>query len=563
MNRPPLHFTLAALCYLVRDLVRTIDWEKLDARRRAGLYDELDDALIALMVQGGQARGAGVVGFVQALAARFEMRLHGDDRREAAWINVPAVFVPEKAARLPRKPWQMEGFERVFWISLAAAIPYDDALRLAWEMHGFIASFVRMREAVPRQPERPADASPGLTIAYEEAMTIWEEKKAEVEAVLLGEIAMFEGMSLETNASTTTFAAPLPEKMHSVRMLWTVMTFTAPFAHGADVKSGNTILFRRYSISDPSRGRTFMVPFFSGSALRGDAIRDEGARILCSAVGLRHDGKDCAPHRAHSLFGGGTIDSGAGSVTSNPQQMEEWRNICPLVDLVGGTIRDDSGKIATQMEGMLVPRSGIMVCQENAWLLHEILKPARNGTPMSLDEFRASLKPAHALTEFMQGTTMAHREIEDAPERAQMIRAWEVVREGEQMAIGVALKRPIQHIRPVTASFLAACLENLRDRSRLGAQANAAMGHIAFDPFATLDGETLPSSSLFWEWVKEDKNRQALRSFLLAGSEPREVKEPGEHPLGPEPGSEAAKKKGGRGKKAPFPDSSTKQTEIF
>jgi hypothetical protein len=547
MNRQKTAMIL--LCYLVRDAFRSVDWEKLGGDRRANIYSELGDALLHLMVQGGQGGAVGLVGFMHALAARFEMTLHGDDRKGPLWINLPSEFVPDGVRPLPRKPWQFATFERVPWYQLAASIDYDDALSVVYSgARAMIPSFVASRVVVPREPEAPGvGASEGVLIAHEHNVQMWRDAKSEAEEIALGEVAMFMALDVDAEVEQVHWTAQMPAKMSSARMFYTIVTLKSGFAHGADMKSGNAVLFRRKTSADPSTGRVSMVPFFSAGALRGDAIRDEGAHMLCGLAGLRYDGKDAAPHRSHALFGGGTIDQGAGSVVARPLQIEQWRSICPLVDLVGGVIRDDSGKEGTQVEGMLVPRDAIVVCQENAWLLYDILAPKRDGEPMSLDEFRASLRPSRAMTEFRQATTMAHREFEDAPKRAQMIRSTEVIREGEQMVLGLTLKMPMQHVRPVTASFLTALIENLAERGLLGAQANAGFGHIAFDPMRGLDGSGLPPSSVFYDWIAQPENKAALRSFLLAGGDA--TPDDG-HPLGPEPGSEAAKPKKGRAKKA-------------
>ena len=464
----------ALAAYLLRGLWRRVDWTKIPSSRRRGIAEELAGALVPLAVS-----ERSTLGFVRALCTRFEINPSGGGyvdgagaERSAgpAYALLPRALAPEGLPEMEHRAAHA-GEVAVRWDHVCKAIDFE-SLRIALhENPAFFATFVHAE---------PVD----------------------------GEEELFASGGDATERRPWT--ATLPGRLITPRALRTVWTLASPMAHGHDEKHGNVVLFRRQRQVSPVTGEQSLVPFVAGNAVRGmwrDLAMDRMLRLL----GL--SAAELPPARAHALLAGGTIEAGADSSKPDPATRRRAREMCPAFDLLAGTIDNQI------MRGLLRVHDATLVCRENAWMLHSLLAPKRDGEPLAFEDFAAALPAADDLVQLRLATRHAHRDLEGA-DGSQMIFNTEVILPGAQMLHRVQIIGSDGRAAPELAgSCLADLLGEFRDSAFVGAGNARGLGSIGFDPYAPGDGEPdLPPPDLYRAWIAEHADE--VRSWLCAGAQP-------------------------------------------
>ncbi len=299
------------------------------------------------------------------------------------------------------------------------------------------------------------------------------------------------------------FVPTRPGTMIAPRSFRTVWTLTGPMSHGADEKAGNVNLFRRHRSIDALTGEHCYVPFISGNAIRG-MWRDMLMARWLDLIGLQP--KDLPSSKVHALVAGGNVEAGADGAGVNLGVRRRAREMCPPWDLVAGCIEQQI------MQGHARVHDAVLVCRENAWLVHEAVAP---GTDVRA--FAASLPEASELTQLRLGTRHAHKEFEGA-EGSQMIFNTELLLGGSQMMHSLQVYG-INGVSETTASCLADLLASFRDYATTGAGNARGFGQLAFDPYQAGEGTpALPDPKVYLDLCAE--KREAMREWALSGPAP-------------------------------------------
>jgi hypothetical protein len=307
----------------------------------------------------------------------------------------------------------------------------------------------------------------------------------------------------ESMASENLLRLDLPKNLLAPRAYRTMWTLTSPMAHGADQKNGNVSLFRRQRVIDPTTQEEYLVPFVSGNAVRG-LWRDQMMHSMLALVGLT--AHDIAARTAHTLLAGGTIEQGSDTAIVDIGVRRQARHLLPAWNLLGGVMRQQI------MRGILRVSDTILLCRENAWLIHSMLKPTdADGQPLSLSTLRASLKPADDLTQLRLLTRHAHRDFANA-DGMQMITNTEVILQGATMIHSFHLLSELG-ISSLALSCMAHTISEFSDHPYVGAGAARSVGQVALDKYATADGAPLPSPDEYLTFVATHKDE--IRAFLL------------------------------------------------
>jgi len=470
MTTPPaIHAATALMAYLLRALWRRVDWEGIPRRRRRNISEELRDALVPMVTS---ARST--LEFTRMLCQRFSINETGgtfenDEGKEITarpvYVLIPRLLVPAGVLEIEH-PEADETTAAVSWTAVCKAIDFD-ALRLA------------------------VTESPALFATFATAPPVD------------GEEALFTPWA-DASASAETWTAEVPGDLLTPRAYTAVWTLVAPMAHGHDEKSGNVTMFRRQRVVSPVTGEIAIVPLVSGNAVRG-CWRDIIMGRMLQLVGLT--AQDLPAPRAHALLSGGTIEAGADGDAVDVAVRRRARAVCPAWDLFAGVV---DGQI---MRGLLRVHDVILLCRENAWMVHALLQPkTRDGAAMTLPEFTASLKPADTLTQLRLLTHHAHRDIEDC-KGVQMLVNTEVLIPGVQLVHRFQLIG-LDGVSEVAGACMADLLVEFQQDGFVGA-ANArglgAVGFVAYVPGGS--APPLPPPTVYQAWVAE--HRDELRAWLL------------------------------------------------
>src|SRR5690606_23181047 len=415
------------------------------------------------------------LGWCRALCTRFGINPNGGSFLDATgteratnpvYVLVPRRWVPEGTPEVDGRSTRDRA--ALLWTTVCRLIPFD-ALRIALhENPSLVATFV----------------TTGETEGEDEIFAVCDDA-----------------------ATGKPWTPTLPERLVTPRMYSTVWTCTSPMHHGADEKMGNVSLFRRHRMVSPLTGEQYLVPFISGNAVRGQ-WRDMIMYRLFRLVGVSDT--EIPPQRVHALLAGGSIDKGADTGSVDTAVRRAARENCPPWDLLGGCIDHQI------MRGLLRVHDALLVCRENAWLLHERLRPHVDGTPLSMEEWARALKPADDLVQIRLHTRQKHAELEGS-DGVQMLVNVEHVMAGTQWAHSFQLLE-LTTVSDLAKSCLADLLAQFRDDATMGAKTSAGHGQIAFDPYLPGDGAApLASPDLYLQWVAE--NRDAIRAWLLGGSQ--------------------------------------------
>lgn len=470
-SRAQLAQTEPLLSYLVRALVRRIDRAAMSAARVRDLQREVMDALYPIAISTRT-----VTQFASSFADRFCVTLPGgaydgtDGREHTAapvYLLVPRVYTTGL---------------RLVEMEHARARPEVACYR--WDVACKAIDFEALRMLIHE--------SPAAIVTF--AFAGDDESDATLFAPIAGA------------PEAAPFTAPLPAQVLTPRAFRTVWTLTSGLAHGGDQSRGNVVLFRRERRIDPTTGQEHLVPLFSGNAKRG-ILRDIGGGLLCQAGAVSP--RELPPRVAHALFAGGTIEAGADGADVDLALRRRLRDLLPFWDVFGGVWSQQV------MSGLLRSHDPVIVCRENAWLVHARLAPTLpDGSPMPLDAFRASLRPADDLMQLRFATRMADRDLADA-EGVQMIWNTEVLLPGTQIADSFQLAG-LAGVGALSQSFVAYLLEEFRARAQIGAGNARGHGQFACDPYESGPGEApLPSSAIYLAWIAE--HREEVRALLLAG----------------------------------------------
>jgi hypothetical protein len=278
---------------------------------------------------------------------------------------------------------------------------------------------------------------------------------------------------------------------------WMALVHTIePLHHGSEQKGGNTAMFRTEPVCDPLAGCIHRnVPLIAGGSWRGQA------RDLWMAEELRLRGLtkvDLPNWRLHELFSGGTLEKGADAAGVDLGLREKLRRLSPMWDLFGGV----SGQQI--MEGRLHIGDMIVVCRENAWRCHDLVKPTdKSGKPIPLDDWASKLMRADQLLSGSRyGTRKAHKEIADS-EGVQMIFRDQTLVVGTPMIHTLGLYC-IDAVTELHRAALAHGLKVFRDRqAKVGAKGSRGMGGITFGDYQPVHGQVdLGDDTAYLEHLK-------------------------------------------------------------
>lgn len=438
--------TRRLLGYLLRSFAGEIDVSRVGKDRHANLATELGGALRGLAKTEHNA-----LAYFHALCERFCV----DPQQSRTRLEAPmAVWFPADGT-----------FAR--WDRVVAALDYDLVRQAVDENPDLYATF-----ATARRPDDPQD---------DEA--IWASLDA----------------SGYQPAPPSPFA--LPDSVIRRPHLFAVLTVEAPLQHGSDSKNGNLTALRRETALDPLTGRRSELPFYGGNALRGQ-LRD--LAFVRYLELLRLTTTEIPPHLAHSMLAGGTIEAGADTAGVLLDVRQAARALCPPWDLLGGNLLSQS------MEGSVCVNDAVLVCRENAWLVHPYVAHAGE----SVEALAARLPPAESLVVVRQETRQAHRDIPGS-KGLQMITQIETLMRGARLVSTISLRR-LRQGSEVTRACLADLLESFCAVGQLGARGAVGRGQFSTSGFAPTDGqEPLPPSDLYVEWAKA--NGDAARAWCLRG----------------------------------------------
>jgi hypothetical protein len=454
--------------------------EKITSHRFNSRFSELEHALIPLAVSERSP-----LAFYRALCNRFCVEATGGEDDYG-----------------PVEVWMPVG--RMRWDKVVSALDYKHLCLVVHENPSFLATF--------------AQSSTRDTEAEE----------------LLAEYESFDAFPEPAKAGWN--KGKLPAQLIPTKNMRTVFTLRSPLAHGADEKgTGNVNLFRRHRVVDMLTGEHAYVPFVSGNAVRG-LWRDMIMGRFLSLLGLKTT--DIPPARAHSLLAGGNIESGADTGVVRVDVRRRARELCPPWDLLGGCTDQQI------MSGRVHVHDAVLVCRENAWMVHEAMGIDRTD----LEAWAATLPEAAALTQLRLGTRHAHRDIPDA-DGSQMLFNVELIIGGTQLMHSFKLFS-IDEISPVTASCLADLVEDFGSYGVIGAQAARGMGQISFDPYKPGPGTPeLPDPAIYLEHI--EKNKQSMIDWAMMRGEPD----------APEKPQRGGKSKGKRGAVGPVATDSEMATD--
>lgn len=358
------------------------------------------------------------------------------------------------------------------------------------------------------------------------ALMPYDMDREDADWILLQEVPIPEP---KTYASFDVLSVKVPKTIW--RSQWTALSNVH---HGADQKFGNVALVRRELQIDPVLGRDSSTPFLSGNSIRG-MLRDMAIDRQLELLGMNKF--EVNVKRAHAMYSGGTIESGANTAKVLVEMRRNIRRLIPAWDLLGGVME------AQTMDGVLVCHDGLFVCKENAWRL-------RHGstTREEFEAFRSGLPSSFDLTQVRQHTRFAHRELDvvkhadgtDA-KSAQMLVAIEACKPGSRIEHSFTIRGGLK-ANQITLSCMADLLECLRDFGHAGAQNARGFGLFSFGEYTREDGMELPSPELYRAFLRD--NAEEIKAWLK--SEPSGEK-PDALPKAEKP---AKAKSGAKGKKA-------------
>lgn len=459
MTTRDIDLARARLSYLVRGLWNNVDWDRIPKDRRGNLSKELSEQLYPLAIS-----ERSTLGWVRGLAARFSINLSPSAaNRFSAFTIIPRVFLDASIPTIPSTKLA-EDEALVRWDILSRSIPFD-ALRVVLHENQMLVSTFALAPAFDQEE------------------------------------SLFLPIAEERNAASG-YKPTLPKQIIPRRQFRTVWTATSALHHGSDEKHGNVSLFRREQSIDVLADKLCLVPFLSGNSVRG-LWRDMFFARLLELVGdIKFS--DLPPQRAHALLSGGSIEAGSDTGKVDVELRRRARAICPAWDLIAGCI---DGQI---MSGLLSVSDAVLVCQENAWKLHQELAPS-----MPLEEFAASLKPADRLTQLRLLTRQVHREIGSTAGHQMLVNV-EALLPGAQL-LHSFMVRGLDGVSELASSCLTDLLEQFQASGKYGAKTGAGYGTIAFDRY--MPGEGMPElscSAIYQDWVAA--NREEIRAWLLGGS---------------------------------------------
>lgn len=441
----------------------------LAARARDAITDDyrrqnLPEEL-ATAIRGEHRDGMWPESWVDRLAERFGVSLAGsaDDR-------------------YPLAAWLPEG--RVPWIVACRVIRRVDLAALAREWGSFLATFA----TTPRS----------------------EDDDALLRIELPPEIG-------------DPWRAPVPAGAIRPHEWCAVWTFTAPVHHGADEKDGNVSRFRTERRYSPILGRFVETPIYAGNAWRG-GVRDLVALDLFERIGMTP--QEAAPTLAHSLFSGGSIESGSASNGSNASFRRALRDLLPIVDLMGGVYGNEP------MDGMLRVSDALPICRETAdavaWRVVPDIAERGHAAIVAWSE---RLPWAEDLYETRQLVRHAHRDIEG--DGGQMLVRTEVIRAGVQWSHAVTLAGKDRILSPLTRSALAHAIELFVRAGAVGAGNARGLGSLVTDGYGDV-GDPQPYREHIT--AHAEKLRDFLRGTLALGeSKQPKPEKPAKKGKGPKP----------------------------
>ncbi len=459
-----IHAAQVRWAYLLRGMVSRIDHDKMGRDRMRTLSAEMADAMRALAVASRTT-----MEFVTRFADRFHVALGeaivpsvaGDRSIRGVYVVIPEAL----AGDLPGKEW--EGKRVATWAMAARHIPFE-ALRVAvFEGPAFFVTFAQARAS-----EHDLD---------------------------------YFRMESETTGRTWTGVLP-GEDMQSPRQHRAWFQVVSPFAHGHDDKAGNVVLFRRQLQIDPWTGGQSMVPVYTGNAMRG-MWRDLLFGRMLRLLGV--DPTDLPPSRAQELFAGGSIAAGADGASNNLAARRRARATVPGIDLLGGCIEQQI------LSGIRRVHDCTLLCRENAWKLFRLLKPTdAQGSALTYEEFRDSLKPADDMTSLRLGVRHAHRDLPGSEAEIQMLWNTEHLLPGARLFHSFQLLS-LSHVSDLARSCMADLLAEVAEVGLLGAQTARAYGQVSTLGYQPAEkAEPLPSPELYQTYLAN--NRAEVTDWLMA-----------------------------------------------
>lgn len=290
------------------------------------------------------------------------------------------------------------------------------------------------------------------------------------------------------------------------------LTLLSPLTHGADVKAGNTTLFRRMAVID-ELGTVRHLPVVSGNSVRG-VLRDILADHLLQSLGLASDRMrpSIAPWLFHALYSGGTLSEQASG--------------SPISKLLGshGIIKAEGWRHFREV----VPALSLFGCA-----LEQHIIPGRMQVshlrPVCAEWGFEGAPPMARLFSYEFLTRKEDREI-DRPDSVQMIANTEVLVPGTRLRGGIDV---VPFATEMEKSALGLALSLWERSGTLGAQAARGLGRAAFDVTGKPEGDRYEA------FLAENKDR-ILRLFERLGGL---LDDDGEPTVKPEPPKKVEKVK--------------------
>jgi len=138
-------------------------------------------------------------------------------------------------------------------------------------------------------------------------------------------------------------------------------TVITPIYHGGNEKTGSTPVLRTMSVWTDDGGK--VIPYIHGNAVRG-RLRRLIMKDFLEKIGYEIEGK----HLYHSLFSGGTLESGVQTGTIDLSLRRKMQELIPPVSLFGGCFGNQI------LQGIMTVRHMFPVCKEYFNLLPDSLK---------------------------------------------------------------------------------------------------------------------------------------------------------------------------------------------
>jgi len=442
--------------------------------------------------------------YVLVMVVRALWRGNKDTMDERRWKAVPSELGANVVAMVERSTSVTEFFSEVM-----ERFGWQGMNELGWPLRVYIDMEQAKELGLPLVPTKETgDSQMAWLDAIKHLDIIDVRDFLRTNGPVFAALVADRETSMDVYASFTSLPknkVPTPPSGRSVgpRNYIALATALSPIAHGDfDRGGGNITPLRREKIWSRGIQDWAMVPMLSAASLRGQ-FRRHAVDAMLVELGLRKT--DCDPEVINSLLSGGSLDAGAAPPAIPVERRRNLRDLCPFVDLFGGTFNNNL------MEGKLKMGDGLPVCAETMDHLDAVaLKLMPCESPASCE----------VMTVSRTGTRHPDEDVGDGGDR--MIFATEAFVAGVTLMITLRLDKEAS-IAPATLGALSWALADWQNEARLGAKGNAGFGSVEWHEFR-LQGteETLAErfpAELFLNHIREPDRRERLIKWLKTGDD--------------------------------------------